>query len=193
MKLLSGYILILLVFFIVKEYKYLNLQKTTGIVVGEHYYIYSGLRNLGNGTKIIYPIAKFKGPTTRKKFRKHFFKPENGTTVDYLLSSRNIQTGNLTEAEKDSILKQLPDTIKLYVDSIYNVDEYTTVEPTGSYFFKRYKTGELIDVIYENNKPDTAIVNTLFSYWITIPALYILVFLCILWTGVYNVLSKKYA
>lgn len=193
MKLIAGYIVIFLVFLIIKVTTYLNLQKTTGVVVGEGHFTYGSARASGRRAIIPYPIAKFKGPLQKQKIRRYTYKPEDQQSSELVISNTEISFDSASQEGIDSLISKIVDASKGYVDSFYTTDEYLTSEPTGGYFFKHYKKGETIDIVYDYDTPDTAIVNTFFSYWLTLPALSILIFLSIAWTGIYNILAKRYS
>lgn len=164
-----GYIIIIIVHFFIKGCKYQQLEKTTGVVVDERSFQY-GRSNIASARNVVpYPIAKFTGPTTRKEIKTPIYKPEN-----------------LSPEERQNYQGEIFET------KIIETNEYTTETPWGAYFFRRYQTGDSIKVVYDRYKPQQGIVCTFFSFWLNLRSLCFIILFSIVWTGIYNISTRKY-
>lgn len=181
---IKGYIVIFLVYLLFKGCGYARMEKAEGIVIDQETFTYGSAFSGGSSRDIVpYPIAKFKGPAREVRQRS-----------DFSSLSRQELDSIEASAENSGPNYSLSDAITSYINhkqfTLVVSDEYTTVEPTGAYFFKEYGIGEKVTVIYDH--PDNAIVYTIFSYWFTLPAIAILILLCLVWTGIYRVVNKQY-
>ncbi|MEZ5016847.1 MAG: hypothetical protein R2800_07330 [Flavipsychrobacter sp.] len=181
---IKGYAIIFLIYLLFKGCNYAQMEKTEGTVIDQETFTYGSAFRGGGGRDIVpYPIAKFKGPARKTR--------------------PNIDFSSLSRQELDSIHQyataagpefSVSNAINNYLDYKRSIlvesTDYITTEPTGAYFFKEYKMGEKVKVIYD--QPDNAIVCTLFSFWFTLPSLSILILLCLVWTGIYRIKTKQY-
>lgn len=185
-----GYIIIFGIFFFFKWSRLQSLEKTKGVVVDGRLFSYGSAFRPGRQRDVVpYPIAQFHGPTSLQEKITYIRRPEDIAEDEFHFDS-SLHGEALAYAIKDSIRRvQKQNTI---VEQV-KVTEYRTQEPTGAYFFTTYNLGDSIDVIYENGRVMEARVYTFFSYWITLPSLGILIMLSLIWTGIYNLVTKKYA
>ena len=160
-----GYVVILLLYISFKGCDYSSLNKTTGVVVDERYFRYGRLNTASPRDVVAYPIARYKGPITRKMVLTLLYKPE----------------------ESDPNLHPL----KMYDTTYTDNDEYITTTPWGAYFWGEYHLGDTVDVIYDSYEPEQGRVCTIFSFWFTLPAICILIFLGLLWTGIHNLIISR--
>lgn len=70
------------------------------------------------------------------------------------------------------------------ITSYINTTEYLTTDPRGGYYLSKLPMGTRVKIIYEEGFVSEATVYTIFSYWLKIPTICILLVLCFIWTGV---------
>lgn len=195
MKLVAGYIFIFMLSFITKGCNYVDFRKTKGKIISLGKLTYRSIRIRGRyNSSYLYPIAEFRGPTRVKHYKVFTYKSEEQEKRPQAdpkdLDSLQLP---LPEERKAIILQRITDIDNGYHDSTEMSDIYLTAEPTGAYFFHNFNIGDSIDIIYEEGHPSEAIIDTFSSYWLPLPRLEILIFLCLVWTAIHNVATKKYA
>lgn len=159
MKKYIGIITIILLHFLFKAIEYGQLIKTRGVVVETGKFEYGSSYNHRRARDIVpYPIAKFKGPLITKEVKTLLYKPE--------------------EIPPDSIPPER------YAISYIETDEYITTIPWGSYFLWNYNIGDSVDVIYDPRDAANGRVCEFFSFWLTLPAICVIILLCFAWVGI---------
>lgn len=177
-KLIIGYIIIFGLYFSIKGCNYSYLEKTKGVVVDSRSFSYG--RATGHRADIPYPIARFKGPPVVVKERHDITQAE----VDMIDLEIN-KMGSITEEMAKGLKAYKVDSVRqAHPEITKTITEYTTVTPWGAFFFSGYHNGDSVDVVYEPGHTKEARVCTFFSYWLTLPSLCIVIFLCLLWTGI---------
>ena len=164
LEVITGWLLIVFIFFLFKLINYQFLIVTKGAVFNEYNFYYSSSNSIHGRTRILgpktyYPVAMFSDPnaTSRKE-------PPPKLAGDFAITNAD------STADKASSNK------------------YVTVPPEGCWGLRRYNVGETISVFYSPGKINEAKVLAFSTYWLTLPAIYILSGLCILWMLVNNLI-----
>lgn len=142
---------------------YLNLILVKGCVYNEYYVDYGrGRRRSSKAyeSKSYFPVAIFKAP-------------ERVASHDTMPKVFQDMAVNATDTSGDSSTVKAPEKNNLY----------TTASPVGSYFFDRYKPGDSVTVYYYPGEIEDAKVLAFSTYWLPLPAIYLLAMLCFLWTA----------
>jgi hypothetical protein len=181
-KYIVGIAIILCVHFFIKWTDYNSKTITQGIVIDHGTFSYgSAFRSTSARRDIVsFPIAKYKGPETVTKFRQDITQSQFDS-----IAIEIDKMGSITQSYADVLQQRMVDELrKKYKDSIYIKSEYTTQAPEGAYFFTSHPLGDSIDIIYDQNSPAEGIVYTFFSYWLTLPAISILILFSLLYVGI---------
>jgi|GEM_PF-3722863 len=161
--------------FFFKAVNYSGMIKTTGVVVGHGHLSYGTIR--GRGHTVPYPVVAFK------------YNREVPREVDMGEAFHQTDWSKATAGNLDEELER-----KMTELGEQNTDTpgiLHTVEPEGAMFYRNYRHGEILSVIYDPEDPEHAIVHTFFSYWLTLKAMAFLPAVCVALIGFRNVMRMR--
>ncbi len=187
-KYIIGILFILAMHFFIKWIELSTRTVTKGVVIDSRSFSYGSVHGLNRSRDVVpYPIVRFKGPEITTTFSREITQAEFDS-----VSIEIGKLGNISQMEADMIQQIMVDGLRgKYKDSMVVKNEYITETPEGAYFFHSYPTGDSVDVIFDESYPNHARVYTFFSYWLTLPAICIIILFSLAYIGILVVASAR--